>query len=214
MDEGAESEALWFQSAPSSQTGGNTPADRWEPTSASVSIRPQFANRRKRKPVQGVRTRSGVSIRPQFANRRKLPAQCSKEMPPKFQSAPSSQTGGNRSTDGLSTMNDSFNPPPVRKPEETDGDGGIENMSGFQSAPSSQTGGNSELPRRQQRSRCFNPPPVRKPEETPAEQEGCRAVPVSIRPQFANRRKRRYACATADIQCCFNPPPVRKPEET
>ncbi len=157
-----------------------------------VSIRPQFANRRKparrrsprpraccfnpppvRKPEEtsaGRRTPNGcrVSIRPQFANRRKR-ALIKRLCAGTFQSAPSSQTGGNTSGSVCSTT----------RPK-------------FQSAPSSQTGGN---------------PLGGRPHEAGEEV-------VSIRPQFANRRKRLTGSLELYDERGFNPPPVRKPEET
>ncbi len=67
-----------------------------------------------------------------------------------------------------------FNPPPVRKPEET---------STGRSFPARGTG--------------FNPPPVRKPEETRDGGYVNYVHAVSIRPQFANRRKQSPHTRTA-----------------
>ncbi len=196
-----------FQSAPSSQTGGNVgrffalppspcfnppPVRKPEETHRrrkpvgyrAVSIRPQFANRRKQAARLAYYVACSVSIRPQFANRRKLAAACGRELPearfnpppvrkpeettticqeswPRsmFQSAPSSQTGGNIRDRSSQHEGFSFNPPPVRKPEETRDRMRNGPTPWFQSAPSSQTGGNCSADARIVRERWFQSAP-------------------------------------------------------
>ncbi len=204
-----------FQSAPSSQTGGNVSTDTQTAKTSQVSIRPQFANRRK----QGADRQpddEDVSIRPQFANRRKHgsvarnhgrlsgfnppPVRKPEETrtwiavqssPNVFQSAPSSQTGGNMTSQPFARAACKFQSAPS---SQTGGNTcrrlEIIGLSTFQSAPSSQTGGN--------------------PRVISAAMSG---FGVSIRPQFANRRKLLAGFPSA-LPASFNPPPVRKPEET
>ncbi len=181
-----------FQSAPSSQTGGNPataspdcwstcfnppPVRKPEETGpaglnwwkAVVSIRPQFANRRKPDNSSRTRARVQVSIRPQFANRRKLGSctagSCtvgSVSIRPQFANRRKLQrvAGCPHNTavsirpqfanrrkrvkpSGKDVVAAGFNPPPVRKPEETRlTPATSSSRPRFQSAPSSQTGGN------------------------------------------------------------------------
>ncbi len=207
-----------FQSAPSSQTGGNSACSP-SPWPCLACFNPPPV----RKPEETPRTNSDRRTSKRFnpppvrkpeetVDAPALPprSQCFNPPPVRkpeetwtdpldpleekqFQSAPSSQTGGNYHVYPVAGNGICFNPPPVRKPEETQAGRALcLPCFGFQSAPSSQTGGNSPTASRDvPLPTSFNPPPVRKPEETNRHAGVSHVQNVSIRPQFANRRKQR-----------------------
>ncbi len=182
-----------------------------------------------------------VSIRPQFANRRKRKiTELNKLIQLEFQSAPSSQTGGNSVGSEPDLSINLFQSAPS---SQTGGNGlllvVIPAFLLFQSAPSSQTGGNATIQLSATGTIVFQSAPSSQTggnvplhsriaigivfQSAPSSQTGGNvsttgiyegSMPVSIRPQFANRRKLLFAVDEILSHVSFNPPPVRKPEET